>query len=101
VCGDLISNLIYYGFGRAGRGVRGGLNPELRIALVSDAGRMLLVGKWTHSLGCGAHRQRHGAVPLARFLLVNLLATLPKIALLFGVDYFVGDNFYCWKTVPL
>jgi membrane protein DedA with SNARE-associated domain len=32
-------------------------------------------------------------VPLARFLLVNLLATLPKIALLFGVGYFVGDHF--------
>ena len=31
-------------------------------------------------------------VPLSRFLLVNLIGTLPKTAVLFSVGYFAGDH---------
>ena len=52
---------------------------------------MLLIGKWTHSLGCvvliGSGMLR---VPLPRFILVNLLATVPKSAVLFGFGYFAS-----------
>jgi membrane-associated protein len=94
VCGDLIGDVIYYGIGRLGRGMRRGLAPGLRMALTQNAGKMLLIGKWTHSLGCailiGSGVVR---VPVARFLLVNLIATVPKSAVLFGVGYFIGDHF--------
>jgi membrane-associated protein len=94
VCGDLIGDVIYYGIGRLGRGMRRGLAPGLRMALGQNAGKMLLIGKWTHSLGClvliGSGVVR---VPMARFLLVNLIATVPKSALLFGTGYFIGDEF--------
>jgi membrane-associated protein len=94
VCGDLIGDVIYYGIGRLGRGVGRGLSPGLRAALAHNAGRILLIGKWTHSLGCvvliGSGMVR---VPLARFLLVNLIATTPKSALLFSIGYFIGNHF--------
>ena len=52
---------------------------------------MLFVGKWTHSLGCvvliGSGMLR---VPLPRFMLMNLLATIPKSAVLFGFGYFAA-----------
>ncbi len=32
-------------------------------------------------------------LPLPRFILVNLLATIPKSAVLFGVGYFIGDHY--------
>jgi membrane protein DedA with SNARE-associated domain len=55
---------------------------------------MLCIGKWTHSIGwvvlVGAGMLR---VPLPGFILVNLLATLPKSALLFGLGYFVGEDY--------
>ncbi len=107
VAGDLIGDLIYYAIGRTGasplgrlrarlgmpRG-RGTLTDELRRGLEQDATRMLLIGKWTHSIGfvvligSGAVR-----VPVPQFLLVNLAAAVPKIALLFGLGYFAGDNY--------
>jgi membrane protein DedA with SNARE-associated domain len=104
VCGDLIGDLIYYWIGyhggaplaRLGRylGLRGGLSPELRRDLRQNAGKMLLIGKWTHSIGCvvliGSGMLR---LPLPRFLLVNLLATIPKSAALLGLGFFVGQNF--------
>ena len=75
-------------------GMRGEVSPELRRDLRRNAGKMWLIGKWTHSIGflvligCGMLR-----LPLPRFVLVNLLATLPKTALLLGLGYFVGGNF--------
>jgi membrane protein DedA with SNARE-associated domain len=55
---------------------------------------MLLIGKWTQSIGVvvliGSGMLR---LPLAKFILVNLLATLPKSAVLFGVGYFAGGHF--------
>lgn len=103
VCGDLIGDVIYYWIGRkggapfAGLGRRAGmdrlLTPELRQGLTRNAARMLVVGKWTHSIGCvvlvGSGMLR---LPLPRFILVNLLATVPKSAVLFGFGYFAGAD---------
>jgi membrane protein DedA with SNARE-associated domain len=104
VCGDLIGDVIYYWIGRTGRsplsslgqrlGVGRVLSPELQRGLTQNAAKMLFIGKWTHSIGClvliGAGMLR---VPLPRFILVNLAATLPKSALLFSVGYFAGDHY--------
>jgi membrane protein DedA with SNARE-associated domain len=102
-CGDLIGDLVYYWIGRGGGtplawlgarlGIRGEVSPELQRDLRRNAGKMWLIGKWTHSIGflvlIGSGMLR---LPLPRFVLVNLLATLPKTALLLGLGYFVGGN---------
>ena len=101
VCGDLVGDAIYYWLGRTGGGpiagfgrwlgVRGGVTSDLQRRLRANAGKMLCIGKWTHSLGCvvlvGSGMLR---LPLPRFLLVNLLATIPKSAVLFGFGYFAN-----------
>jgi membrane protein DedA with SNARE-associated domain len=102
--GDLIGDLIYYAIGRfgAGRlawlsarlGVAHRLTPSVQHGLKENATRMLLIGKWTHSvgfavlIGCGVLR-----IKLPRFLLINLLAAVPKIGVLFGLGYFAGDHY--------
>jgi membrane protein DedA with SNARE-associated domain len=99
VCGDLIGDLIYYLAGRTsaaplrvlGRrfGLRSAPSPELQGKLASNATKMLFIGKWTHSIGflvlIGSGMLR---LPLPRFMMVNLVATLPKSALLFGIGFF-------------
>ena len=101
VTGDLLGDLGYYWLGRTagnpvvvlGRrfGLRVAPGPELQRKLSGDATRMMLIGKWTHTLGflvltgCGALR-----VPLPKFLLVNLAATIPKTGVLFAVGYFAA-----------
>jgi membrane protein DedA with SNARE-associated domain len=99
VCGDLIGDLTYYLAGRTsvrplrmlGRhfGLRSAPSPELRSKLASNATKMLFIGKWTHSIGflvlIGSGMLR---LPLPRFMLINLVATLPKSALLFGIGFF-------------
>ncbi len=104
VCGDLIGDVITYGIGRAGGtplgllGRRAGLGrvltPELQRGLTDNAAKMLFIGKWTHTIGCvvliGSGMLR---LPLPGFILVNLLATVPKSAVLFGVGYFAGDEY--------
>lgn len=104
VCGDVIGDLICYYVGRAGGprlawlgrrlGMRATVSPDLRRALTDNATRMLVVGKWTHSIGCvvlvGSGMVR---LPLARFVAVNLLATIPKSAALLGVGYFAGQYY--------
>jgi membrane protein DedA with SNARE-associated domain len=103
VCGDLAGDLIYYWIGRTGAaplsglgrrlGLRGAVSPELQRNLKEHSTKMLLIGKWTHSIGClvlvGSGMLR---LPLPRFLLVNLLATLPKSAALFAFGYFAGNH---------
>jgi membrane protein DedA with SNARE-associated domain len=101
VCGDLVGDAIYYWIGRRGGtpiagfgrwlGVRACVTPDLQRRLRENAAKMLVIGKWTHSLGCvvlvGSGMLR---LPLPRFLLVNLLATVPKSAVLFGFGYFAS-----------
>ncbi|HEY3848695.1 MAG TPA: VTT domain-containing protein, partial [Acetobacteraceae bacterium] len=102
VCGDLIGDLICYAIGRSGRtrlagiarrlGVRRSVPPEVQDGLKHNAAKMLFIGKWTHSIGwlvlIGSGMLR---LPLLRFFLLNLLATIPKSAVLFGVGYFAGN----------
>ncbi len=102
--GDLIGDALYYYAGRGGAGplallarragLRGGVPERVRTGLVNNATRMLLIGKWTHSVGfivlIGSGMVR---VPIGQFLLVNLLAATPKIALLFALGYFAGDHY--------
>lgn len=104
VCGDLIGDVLFYWAGHSGRtrlaglgrwlGINGFLTPAIEHGLRHNAARMLLIGKWTHSVGCvvlvGSGMLR---VHLPLFLLVNLLATVPKTAVLFGFGYFAGDSF--------
>jgi membrane-associated protein len=98
-CGDLIGDAICYCIGRSGGapfawlGRRFGLREDRldRVAegLRHNATKMLFIGKWTHSIGAlvlisaGMARVR-----LAKFMLVNLIATVPKSAVLFGAGYF-------------
>jgi membrane protein DedA with SNARE-associated domain len=102
VCGDVIGDAIHYAIGRFGGaplaalGRRFGLNEaksaNVAAQLRADATRMLIVGKWTHAIGgfvlIGAGVLR---LNLAKFLLVNLLATVPKSAVLLGIGYFAGN----------
>jgi membrane protein DedA with SNARE-associated domain len=98
---DVIGDVIYYWVGRTGRTPLAGfgrrlgfgrvVSPELERGLRQNATRMLVIGKWTHSLGCvvliGSGMLR---LPLPGFIVVNLLATLPKSALLFSFGYFAS-----------
>ena len=102
VCGDLIGDVIYYWIGRSGRspliglarrlGVRRCVPAEVQAGLTHNAAKMLCIGKWTQSIGCvvliGSGMLR---LPLARFILINLLATIPKSTALFCVGYFAGN----------
>jgi membrane-associated protein len=104
VCGDLIGDIIYYAVGRTGIrplgfvcrrvGVYRTPTRALQRELRRNAGRMLVIGKWTHSFGAlvliGGGMLR---LPLPRFILINLLATIPKSTVLFGVGYFMGDHY--------
>jgi membrane protein DedA with SNARE-associated domain len=102
--GDLIGDVLYYWFGRTGAaplaglahrlGIERSVPPALQRDLASNATHMWLIGKWTHSLGfvvlVGSGMLR---LPLGRFLAINLLASLPKIGLLFGLGYFTAGQY--------
>lgn len=104
VCGDLIGDGIYYWIGRSGRASLTGLGKLLRMrahvttavqcGLRCNAVKMLFIGKWTHSIGglvlVGSGMLR---VPILRFILVNLVATVPKSAVLFGFGYFAAGYY--------
>jgi membrane-associated protein len=103
VCGDVIGDLIHYWIGRRGGpvlailsrrfGGSGDISAKARLGLTRNATKMWLIGKWTHSIGfavlIGSGMLR---LPLMRFVLANLLATLPKSAVLLGLGYFAGEN---------
>jgi membrane-associated protein len=103
ICGDVIGDVMYYWIGRTGVaplaglgrwcGMTGVVSQALQHDLRLNATRMLLVGKWTHSVGfavlIGSGMLR---LPLQRFILVNLLASVPKSGVLLGLGYFAGDH---------
>src|ERR1700733_6446821 len=103
VCGDVIGDVMYYWIGRTGRtplgalarrlGVRRTVPPEVQAGLMHNTAKMLFIGKWTHSIGwlvlLGSGMLR---VPLPRFIVLNLLATIPKSIVLFCVGYFAGNS---------
>jgi membrane-associated protein len=104
VVGDLIGDVLYYWIGRSGRtpmagllrrfGIRSTVTPEMQRHLTEHSTKMLFIGKWTQSIGIvvliGSGMLR---LPLLRFILVNLIATLPKSLVLFGLGYF-ANNYY-------
>lgn len=103
VLGDLLGDGLYYAIGRLSHswlhraaqriGIPVARGEAFSARVAEHSTRMLLIGKWTHAIGAlvliaaGAARIR-----LARFLLINLLATLPKSAVLLGVGYIAGAN---------
>jgi len=104
VVGDLIGDLIYYWIGRSGRtplagllrwlGVPATVTPDLQHRLMNNSTKMLFIGKWTHSIGMvvliGSGMLR---LPQLGFLVINLIATVPKIAVLFAIGYFAGGYY--------
>ena len=104
VVGDLIGDLIYYWIGRSGGTPLAGLlrwfgapatvAPDLQRRLTNNSTKMLFIGKWTHSIGLvvliGSGMLR---LPQLRFLVINLIATVPKIAVLFAIGYFAGGYY--------
>jgi membrane protein DedA with SNARE-associated domain len=114
VSGDLAGDLLLYGLGRSGRiqpwirRSRFATPRRLRLLDVlqerfrTHPGKVLVLAKWSHAagflvlLGAGAAR-----IPLGRFLAFNLLAAVPKIAVLVVLGYFAGAtygriDFYLW-----
>jgi membrane-associated protein len=104
ICGDVIGDLLWYWLGRTSAaplarlshrfGLRCVPSRKLQRDLAQNATKMLLIGKWTHSIGfvvlTGSGMLR---VPLGQFFLVNLVATIPKTLVLFGVGYFAGRDY--------
>jgi membrane-associated protein len=112
--GDLIGDLICYCVGRTAAaplarlsarfGLRCVPGPGLQRDLARNASKMLLIGKWTHSVGflvlTGSGMLR---VPLGQFLRVNLIASIPKTGVLFAVGYFAGYDYLFFErhAIPL
>jgi membrane-associated protein len=104
ICGDLIGDVVYYWIGRTGRtpmvgllrrlGVSSTVTPEMQRHLTEHSTKMLFIGKWTQSIGIvvliGSGMLR---LPLSRFILVNLVATVPKSLVLFGLGYFASHYY--------
>lgn len=104
VLGDLIGDTLLYSLGRWGTslllrfgGRRVGLTPDrlamLRQRFAARSRSTLAVGKLTHSIGAlvlataGAARMNY-----LEFLLINLVTTIPKSALLLLVGYGLGQG---------
>lgn len=104
VAGDLIGDAILYSLGRwGGRRVLSFLGSHPRLAarvhelegqLLRKAGRALIMGKLTHSVGA-AVLLAAGLIrmPLGRFLVVSLGSTLLKSFLLLVAGYWIGSSY--------
>lgn len=102
VLADLVGDVILYTIGRRGRArvalrwlaafgvTRRRLARVLR-AFRAQGGRILVIGKLTHSAGFAVLLAAGMArMPIAQFLALNLLATLPKVALFLGLGWWFG-----------
>lgn len=104
VLGDLIGDTAFYALGRWGTALltrRGGrwmgLTPDrlarLRLRFAARSRSTLAIGKLTHSIGAlvlvaaGAARMNY-----AEFLLINLVTTIPKSAVLLLFGYYLGQG---------
>jgi membrane protein DedA with SNARE-associated domain len=104
VAGDLIGDAILYSLGRwGGDRVLSAWRKNSRTAarvrnvkdqLLSKADRVLIVGKLTHTIGApvlfAAGMVR---MPFARFMMVNLGATLLKSFILIVAGYWIGSSY--------
>ncbi len=96
--GDLIGDLVLYWLGRSGMASLGVLGRHFAVVVPTSAelsrlqgnwAKLLLIGKWTHAVGAAVLLAAGAArLNLARFTVINLLATLPKVGLLFAAGYF-------------
>lgn len=99
---DLVGDAMYYAIGRVGPRFlpaawldRIGLSQARQIALTDHfavkGGRTLLFGKWTHSTGLPIMLASGMArMNFAVYMWYNLIGSVPKIALLVGLGYFLG-----------
>ncbi len=102
VMGDLIGDALFYGFGHGGLRLvpqrwqkRLGLNETRLTSLVENfnrrGGRILVMGKLTHSVGAAILVAAGMAkMPFWKFLWYNLLATLPKSLFFMVIGYTLG-----------
>ena len=102
VLADLIGDVALYAIGRRGRigravrmlSVFGLTRKHVAVAIRqfrTKGGRILVLGKLTHSAGF-AVLLAAGLVrmPFGRFVLLNTLATLPKVAVFLGIGWVFG-----------
>ena len=102
VLADLTGDVILYTIGRRARArvvrpwvarfgvTRRRLARALR-AFRCNGGRLLVLGKLTHSAGFAVLLAAGMArMPFARFFALNLLATLPKVAVFLGLGWWFG-----------
>lgn len=103
VLADLSGDLILYGLGRGGARWlperwrhRLGLDP-VRLAKLAGhfdrhGGKTLVLTKFTHSLGIAVLPAAGAArMPVAAFLMWNLIGTVPKSLALLALGYFLGQ----------
>ncbi|MFN4100994.1 MAG: DedA family protein [Pararhodobacter sp.] len=105
IAGDLLGDIVLYAVGRRGgrllpEGLRERLlqqNPDLQARLrreVEDHGaRLLVLGKLTHAAGFAVLLAAGAArYPFGRFLIVSLLVTALKCALLVALGWWLGEQ---------
>ncbi|MFH1192739.1 MAG: DedA family protein [Candidatus Jorgensenbacteria bacterium] len=101
VAGDLIGDILYYAAGRWGgnrivaRGHFFNIKAErletLERHFETHAGKTLLFGKWTQSIGAPILLAAGMArVPFKKYLWFNMLGTLPKVLILVLIGYHFG-----------
>jgi membrane-associated protein len=105
VLGDLIGDVLLYLVGRYGPGFlpqrlvrRIGLHPRRVAPLLrsfrDNGPRLLVIGKLTHAAGFAVLIAAGVArIPVATFLAVNLLATVPKCMVLVALGFLAGSAF--------
>lgn len=102
--GDIVGDLIYYALGRwgtkriASRGkflwIKIEHAKKLESHFEKHAGKTLLFGKWTHSVG-GAILLAAGMskMPLKKFVLFNVIGSLPKVLIFLLLGYYFGSAY--------
>lgn len=105
ILGDLMGDMLYYGLGRFGHiiatsvvgrklGVKDHHLDRVDKHFKDHSGKTLLFGKWTHTAGAVILTSAGVAkMPMGKFLLYNLIGTLPKTLVLMFVGYYLGYAF--------
>ena len=104
VAGDIIGDVIYYGLGRWGNkffskresflGIRVERARKFEARFHANAGKVLLLGKWTQSIGAPIlFAAGMARMPLNTFLFFNTLGSLPKTLLLVVLGYYSGEAY--------
>jgi len=105
IAGDMLGDVVLYAIGRRGGRL---LPPRLRARLLQQnpalqarlrreieghGARLLVLGKLTHAAGFAVLLAAGAArYPFGRFLIVNLLATALKCALLVALGWWMGEQ---------